>query len=42
VNGPHRYRTIAVGLQKRGWKLEDIAKVLGLNFVRVYREVLQA
>src|ERR1700682_595015 len=42
VNGPHRYRTIAVGLQQRGWKLEDIAKVLGLNFVRVYREVLQA
>jgi membrane dipeptidase len=42
VNGPHRYRTIAAGLQKRGWALDDIAKVIGLNFVRVYREVLKA
>lgn len=42
VNGPQRYRTIAVGLQKRGWALDDISKVLGLNFVRVYREVLKA
>jgi membrane dipeptidase len=42
VNGPHRYRTIAAGLQKRGCALDDIAKVIGLNFVRVYREVLKA
>ncbi|NDQ55570.1 MAG: hypothetical protein GZ088_00690 [Acidipila sp.] len=42
VNGPRRYRTIAEGLQKRGWKVNDIAKVLGLNFIRVYKEVLAA
>jgi membrane dipeptidase len=41
VNNPRRYRTIAEGLQKRGWKLDDIAGVLGGNFVRVYREVLK-
>jgi membrane dipeptidase len=41
VNNPRRYRTIAEGLQKRGWKLNDIAGVLGGNFVRVYREVLK-
>lgn len=42
VNDPRRYHTIAEGLQKRGWKLDDIAKVLGLNLVRVYREVLKS
>ena len=41
VNDPRRYHTIAEGLQKRGWKVDDIAKVLGLNLVRVYREVLK-
>jgi len=40
VNNPRRYRTIAEGLQKRGWKVNDLAKVLGLNFVRVYKELL--
>jgi len=42
VNNPRRYHTIAEGLQKRGWKLEDIAKTLGLNFVRVYKAVLKS
>jgi len=42
VNNPRRYHTIAEGLQKRGWKLEDIAKILGLNLVRVYKEVLKS
>lgn len=42
VNNPRRYHTIAEGLQKRGWKLEDIAKILGLNFVRVYKAVLKS
>ena len=42
VNGPLRYHTIAEGLQRRGWKVNDIAKVLGLNFVRVYQQVLKA
>jgi len=42
VNNPRRYHTIAEGLQKRGWNLEDVAKVLGLNLVRVYKEVLKS
>jgi membrane dipeptidase len=42
VNNPRRYRIIAEGLKKRGWALGDIAKVLGLNFLRVYKEVLKA
>lgn len=42
VNGPRRYHTIAEGLQKRGWKLDDIAGVLGLNLVRVYKEILKS
>ena len=42
VNNSRRYHTIAEGLQKRGWKLDDIAKVLGLNFVRVYKDVLKS
>jgi membrane dipeptidase len=42
VNNPLRYHTIAEGLHKRGWALNDIAKILGLNFVRVYKEVLKA
>ncbi len=41
VNNPRRYRTIAEGLQRRGWNVNDIAKVLGLNFVRVYQQVLK-
>jgi len=41
VNNPQRYRTIASGLQKRGWATNDIAKILGLNFMRVYQQVLQ-
>ena len=40
VNNARRYHTIAEGLVKRGWALHDVAGVLGLNFVRVYKEVL--
>jgi membrane dipeptidase len=42
VNNPRRYHTIAEGLQKRGWALADIAGVLGLNFMRVYKEILKS
>jgi len=42
VNNARRYHTIAEGLLKRGWPLRDIAGVLGLNFMRVYKEVLSA
>ncbi len=42
VNTPRRYWIIAEGLQKRGYALSDIQKILGLNFVRIYKEVLKA
>ena len=42
VNDARRYFTIAEGLQRRGHSLSDIQKVLGLNFLRVYKEVLPA
>jgi membrane dipeptidase len=41
TNNHQRYHTIAEGLKTRGWNVNDIAKVLGLNFVRVYRQILQ-
>ncbi len=40
INDARRYLTIAEGLQRRGHSLTDIQKVLGLNFLRVYKEVL--
>ncbi len=42
VNDEHRYWTIAQGLEKRGHSIGDIEKILGLNFLRVYREILKA
>ena len=42
VNGPQRYRVIAEGLRKRGYSLADIEKILGLNFLRVYKQVLKS
>ena len=40
INDAHRYLTIAKGLKKRGYSMPDIKKVLGLNLLRVYGEVL--
>ncbi len=41
INDAHRYVTIAKGLKKRGYSIPDIKKVLGLNLLRVYGEVLR-
>ena len=41
VNGPQRYHVIAQGLRKRGFSTGDIEKILGLNFLRVYKQVLK-
>jgi microsomal dipeptidase-like Zn-dependent dipeptidase len=41
VNNPQRYWTIARGLERRGHSTDVIEKVLGANFVRVYKEVLK-
>jgi membrane dipeptidase len=42
VNGPQRYRVIAGGLRKRGYSTADLEKILGLNFLRVYKQVLKS
>ncbi|MGH9318510.1 MAG: dipeptidase [Vicinamibacteria bacterium] len=42
VNDERRYWTIAQGLEKRGHSVSDIEKILGLNFLRVYKEVLKS
>ncbi len=35
-----RWKNVARHLRERGFSLEDLRKVLGANFLRVYREVL--
>ena len=37
---PNRYLNVAEGLKKRGYKFNDIEKILGLNWLRYYKEVL--
>ena len=37
---PNRYLNVAEGLKKRGYKFNDIEKILGLNWLRYYQEVL--
>jgi len=37
----HRYRSVAEILDRRGYSSGDIEKVLGLNWLRYYREVLK-
>ena len=36
----NRYFNVARGLKKRGSKFDDIEKILGLNWLRYYKEVL--
>jgi len=38
-NGPGKFRRLAADLARRGWPDPRIAKILGGNFARVYREV---
>ena len=37
---PKRYLNVAAGLEKRGYRLNDIEKILGLNWLRYFKEVL--
>ena len=39
VDVPNRYLNVAIGLKKRGYKFNDIEKILGLNWLRYYKEV---
>lgn len=41
LNGPHLYWTVAQGLKRRGHSLTDIQKILGLNFIRVFKAILK-
>jgi membrane dipeptidase len=40
LNGPRRMETVRVGLEKRGYKSGEIEKIMGLNFFRVFKEVI--
>ena len=42
VNDEWRYKTIARGLLTRGHSEDVVRKILGLNFLRVYKEALKA
>jgi len=42
VNDEWRYKTIAQGLLARGHSADVVRKILGLNFLRVYKEALKA
>ena len=37
-NSVDRYRRLAADLQKRGWSEARLEKLLGANFLRVYRD----
>ncbi len=39
LDKPERFRTVALGLAKRGYKSGDIEKILGLNWMRYFREI---
>ena len=41
LDSPERYRTVAEILDRRGYSSGDIEKVLGLNWLRYYRQVLK-
>jgi membrane dipeptidase len=40
LDPPERFRTIAHGLAKRGYKTTDIDKILGANWIRYFADVL--
>jgi membrane dipeptidase len=40
LNGPRRMETVWIGLEKRGFKVGEIEKIMGKNFYRVFKEVV--
>jgi membrane dipeptidase len=42
LDSPNRYRSVAEILDRRGYNAGEIEKVLGLNWLRYYRQVLKA
>ncbi|MCP4724471.1 MAG: dipeptidase, partial [bacterium] len=38
---PERYKNVAHVLNRRGYRSGDIEKILGLNWLRYYRDVLK-
>ncbi|GBD32600.1 MAG: dipeptidase [Gemmatimonadales bacterium] len=40
LDRPERFRTVAHGLARRGYRTDAIEKLLGLNWLRLFREVL--
>ena len=42
LDKPERFRTVARGLDRRGYKVADIEKILGGNWLRYFQEVFGA
>lgn len=40
LSAPDRWRTVAQALMDKGYKTEEIKKILGLNWVRAYKAIL--
>jgi len=38
LNSLDRYRRVAAALQKRGWSVSRLEKLMGTNFLRVYKD----
>jgi membrane dipeptidase len=41
IRGVHDYPNITIGLKKRGYSHEDIKKIMGGNFLRVWKTVTE-
>ncbi len=41
MRGAHDYPNITLGLKKRGYSDEDIRKILGGNFLRIWKQVTE-
>ncbi|MBI1391187.1 MAG: dipeptidase [Alphaproteobacteria bacterium] len=42
LDAPERFRTLASVLDRRGWKAADLERLLGLNWLRLFRDVFGA
>ena len=40
LDGPERFLNVTFGLNRRGYSDDDIEKLLGLNWLRLFREVI--
>jgi membrane dipeptidase len=41
LDSPRRWKEVIIRLHQKGYSEEDLKKIMGLNFLRVYRQVLR-